>query len=223
MARRRDRIVQLSKYQTSENFHLLNEVESYWEALREDSTVPHRQDIDPRGLERALDNIFYVEKLGAGVIRFRLAGRVVEEAIGMDPRGMPLSALFASRDRERLRQLVSTALTMPEVLRMRLQSVPHPGQQVLQGGMIILPLRDERGWVTKALGCFQLSPSAGSSPQASTIRSVSTRALSDARVRPEKMPPLIEEACHAFGEDPAKFHHRRQDRVNRPALRVVKS
>ncbi|GGE42548.1 hypothetical protein GCM10011517_07620 [Actibacterium pelagium] len=213
------------QYRNAEHFHLLNEVESYWEALRDGASAPFRDQIDPRGLERALDNVFYIEKLGAGAVRFRLAGKVVEQLIGMDPRSMPFVSLFDGADRTAARNLVENAFERPQVVRMRLFSKGPNGQSKfnLSGGLILLPLKDAKGSVRRALGCLQVEKKDAPSMRNFTIQTVTTRNLAPLEKRPEKMPPLIEEAFTEFNEDPAKFDHKPAKTDVTPFLRVVKS
>jgi hypothetical protein len=220
-----DQVIDLMQFRNAEHFHLLNEVESYWEALRDGASLPFRDQIDPRGLERALDNVFYIEKLGAGAVRFRLAGRLIEQLIGMDPRSMPFVSLFHGSERGTVRTLIEEALNHPQVLRMRLFSEGPNGRSNLDlsGGLILLPLKDAQGTVSRALGCLQVDTKAELSMRNFTIQSVTTRNMTAPDKRPEKMPPLIEEAFTEFNEDPAKFEHRPAKNSHAPFLRIVKS
>lgn len=220
-----DQVIDLMQFRNAEHFHLLNEVESYWEALRDGASLPFRDQIDPRGLERALDNVFYIERLGAGTVRFRLAGRLIEQLIGMDPRSMPFVSLFQGSERSPVRTLVEEAFNRPQVVRMRLYSKGPNGCSTLDisGGLIILPLKDAQGTVSRALGCLQVDTKKDLSMRNFTMQTVTTRTLSAPEKRPEKMPPLIEEAFTEFNEDPAKFEHMPAKDGDAPFLRVVKS
>ena len=52
----------------------LDLVEAYWTALRGARLVPSRSEVDPRGIEAALDRAFVAERIAPGVARLRLAG-----------------------------------------------------------------------------------------------------------------------------------------------------
>ena len=71
-------------------------LEAYWQALRGNRMVPLRADVDPRGIESALDFAFIVERVSRHA-RFRLAGSQISELMGMDVRGMPLTSLFSPK------------------------------------------------------------------------------------------------------------------------------
>ena len=75
-------------------FAMLAEVRGYWEGLRKGSDLPRRDEIDPRGIVGALENTFLLERVAPGVARFRLAGMQLHDLMGMDVRGMPLTALI---------------------------------------------------------------------------------------------------------------------------------
>ena len=222
MSREKGKVVRLSSYRHTGHYHLLNEVESYWEALRDGSLAPDRASVDPRGLERALDNIFFLEKLGYGAIRIRLAGRIVETMVGMDPRSLPFAALFDGDDREQLRNLIEGMLQKPEVLTLRVREGAVHGPGRLNGAIILLPLRDEQGTICQALGCIQFDRSEHSQSAGLRIMSSARRRITNTSPRPEKMPPLIEEGFHAFAEDPQQFQHKRPDESKPPKLRLVK-
>ncbi len=73
-------------------FAMLAEVRAYWEGLRVAGDLPRRDQIDPRGIAGALENTFLLERVAPGIARFRLAGMQLHDLMGMDVRGMPLSA-----------------------------------------------------------------------------------------------------------------------------------
>ncbi|MEM1421046.1 MAG: PAS domain-containing protein, partial [Pseudomonadota bacterium] len=52
----------------------LSLVEAYWEGLRAGRLVPRRADVDPRGIDQALEYSFILERIAPGMARFRLAG-----------------------------------------------------------------------------------------------------------------------------------------------------
>ena len=80
----------------------LREVESYWMALCGAEDLPLRSEIDPRGIEGALEFAFLIERISPRLAKLRVAGSHLTDLMGMEVAGMPLSALFAPEDRERL-------------------------------------------------------------------------------------------------------------------------
>ena len=53
---------------------VMAQMRAYWEGLRADRLVPQRAEVDPRGIERALEYAFILDRIAPGIGRFRLAG-----------------------------------------------------------------------------------------------------------------------------------------------------
>ena len=69
---------------------ILADLRSYWDSLRKGRAVPDRADVEPKGIRRALDYAFILERIAPGAARFRLAGRHLVDLMGMEVRGMPV-------------------------------------------------------------------------------------------------------------------------------------
>ncbi|NCU21311.1 PAS domain-containing protein, partial [Candidatus Falkowbacteria bacterium] len=93
----------------------LADLRSYWEALRQGRPVPARAEVDPRGIERALDYTFLLERIAPGMGRFRLAGMHLNDLMGMEVRGMPLSTFFAPLSRKPAAELLEGRLQIGEI------------------------------------------------------------------------------------------------------------
>ena len=89
-------VVSLNNYRQASFYNPIAEVEAYWEALRGSRLMPTRAEIDPRGIEQALEYAFIVERIAPGIARLRIAGSHLNELMGMEVRGMPLTAFIAS-------------------------------------------------------------------------------------------------------------------------------
>ncbi len=74
---------------------------AYWEGLRLNGGLPDRARIDPRGLSDHLEHLLLVERVAPGHGRLRLAGSAVHDILGMEARGMPLTALLEPTSRAR--------------------------------------------------------------------------------------------------------------------------
>ena len=146
-------------------FAMLAEVRAYWEGLRQDGALPLRDQIDPRGIAGALENTFLLERVAPGIARFRLAGMQLHDLMGMDVRGMPLSALFEPAARSRLADGLEGAFRSPAVLEMWLEAERGIGRPALQGRMIVLPLTGVRGESDLALGCLAMEGALGRAPR----------------------------------------------------------
>lgn len=144
---------------------MIAEVRGYWQALRRDGALPLRADIDPRGIAGALGGAFLVERIAPGVGRLRIAGSSFTELLGMDARGMPLSALFDPMARGRLAVALDQCFLRPAMLDTQLTAETGLGRPALTGRMILLPLASDGTRAETALGCLALSGTVGRQPR----------------------------------------------------------
>ena len=121
-------------------FAILSEVRAYWEGLREGGSLPCRDQIDPRGIAGALEQVFLVERIAPGLARFRLAGMGISDVMGMDVRGMPLSSVFDPAAHERLRVTLETVFRDSVALDLWLEAERGIGRPMLEARMMLLPL-----------------------------------------------------------------------------------
>ena len=155
--------VERKKMQPS--FPHLAQTRAYWEALRRNGNLPRRDEIDPRGLSGALEEVFLIERIAPGLARFRLAGMHLLDLMGMEVRGMPLSALFEPPARNRLSEALEAVFAEPSALELWLEAERGIGKPALSGRMILLPVRGSRGEPSLALGCLQTHGSIGRGPR----------------------------------------------------------
>lgn len=141
-------------------------LEAYWSDLaRKAGGVPRRADIDPRAIDTGLSDIFLIERIAPGLARFRVAGTGLSELMNMDVRGMPLSTFILPADREEFAAALTALFERPAKLRLGLRGAPGLGQPRLTGRMLLLPLCDDAGAVSRAIGCLVTSGSAGRAPR----------------------------------------------------------
>jgi len=198
----------------TEPFAALQEVRAYWEALREGGALPRRDAIDPRGMAGALDRVFLVERIAPGIARFRLAGMIFNDLMGMEVRGMPLSALVDPDSRGRFAEVLEPVFCGPQVLELSLEAERGIGRPALSARMLLLPVTGLRGEPLLALGCLCLTGEPGRSPRRFAI----------AGERREELPALPKPAPVAvtgFAETAAAFHPRPPR--GKPLLRLVSS
>lgn len=143
---------------------IFGNVLNYWDSLRSGATLPARADLDPRVIQSALPNAFILDRARPGSIRMRVAGGHLNDLMGMEVRGMPIRAFFDLTERRRLMALVETVFTAPSLLELDLMS-DDPAQEAIVGKMLILPMRDQAGQVSKALGCLVTAGTIGQAPR----------------------------------------------------------
>lgn len=141
----------------------------YWEGLRQGAAVPRRADVDPRDIRQALSYAFILDHLRPGTVRFRLAGQHLTQLMGMDVRGMPLRSFFELSDRKRLMEHVEMVFEGPCSLDIDLVSDAQ-GRAPLEGRMTLMPLTDNKGQVSRALGIMVTDGVIGLPPRRFRIR-----------------------------------------------------
>lgn len=127
---------------------------AYWQGLCRGHAVPRRSEIDPRRISGLLSNAFIVERIAPGVTRLRIAGMHLNDLMGMEVRGMPLSSFIAPAARAAFALSLVDLFERPARLDIDLHSRPGLGRPDLTGRMILLPLRSDLGDISRALGCL---------------------------------------------------------------------
>lgn len=180
------------------------ELRAYWEGLRRGGSIPARADLDPRGMAGVLDRVFVGERIGAGLLRLRIAGMALADLAGLEMKGLPLSVLVLPEARERLAQVVQRVLDLPQAAELELEAERGIGRPALRGRLLLLPLRSGGGGRDLVLGCLATEGETGRAPRRFAI----ARAVEERLVLPEA----------AFAEPPAL-----PPRPGRAHLRLVHS
>ncbi|ARE38438.1 hypothetical protein RGUI_0297 [Rhodovulum sp. P5] len=176
-------VISIAGYRKSGELAALDEVEAYWSSLREtNGSLPTRAQLEPRGFARALSNCFVAEAIAPHHLRLRLAGQHLHELMGMEMRGMPLSALVLPESRPQLQKTIGELLSdMDAPVRLRLISPRSYGRQALFAGMLLLPLAPEAGSPQRVLGAIATVGTVGWTPRRFQILGVG-----EEQVRPER-------------------------------------
>ena len=177
---------------------------NYWNGLRAGRRTPLRSDIDPRDMNCDARNLFILENLGRGNIRFRLAGTAIVDAFGMELRGMNARAIMSTGSRESFTALINETLEDPGVGYARMRDA---ADELAQWEVNLLPLRSDFGMIDRVIGC--LHPLVGlpkmnrMTPLRFRIETMSVEPI-DATVREIDLPEPVE----GFAEPQATFEHK---------------
>ncbi|MDF1857280.1 PAS domain-containing protein [Pseudooceanicola sp.] len=182
------KIIDMSPFIKDNRFPALREVEGYWQALRAGRLVPRRSEVDPRGIARALDDAFIVEKIAPGLARLRIAGSHLTELMGMEVRGMPLSAFFSPRARASASDLIEQMFDNPSSVELMLSAERGIGKPAIDARMILLPMKSDLGDISRALGCLSTRGAIGRTPRRFDITDQILRRLVPAGAGAETMP-----------------------------------
>lgn len=145
-------VVSLHPFRDGSNLTPLRQAEAYWCGLRTGAEVPSRSQIDPRGLENILEYAFILERIAPGEVRFRLAGRHINDLAGMEVRGMPMSTFFSPSGRIHLSAALEHVFDAPAVVELTLRGASRIGRPALEARMMLLPLQTDTGQISRALG-----------------------------------------------------------------------
>ncbi|UWR17076.1 PAS domain-containing protein [Sulfitobacter sp. M368] len=159
------KIVSILDYQPEMGFAPISQVEAYWEALRAGRLLPKRSEVDPRGLESSLEHAFILERIAPGIARLRIAGSHLGALMGMEVRGMPLTALLTPDTRSVLSEKIEEVCQMPAVCTLRLAAEDSAGRPALEARMLLLPLKSDLGDVSRVLGCWVTQGEIGLAPR----------------------------------------------------------
>lgn len=129
----------------------LRALHSYWNEIRAGRSTPMRSDIDPRDMECDARNLFILEDLSHGNVRFRLAGTAIVDSFGMELRGMNARAIMSNESRESFTALIAEVLEDPGTGYARLRNEADE-EEVWE--INLLPLRSDFGMIDRVIGCL---------------------------------------------------------------------
>jgi hypothetical protein len=141
------------------------QLRAYWEGLRRGDGLPRRADIDPRGIAQLLETALLVERIAPGEARVRLAGMVLSDLLGMDLRGMPLSALILDPSRERFAAALERVFAGPAAGTFDFEAERGLGRPALSVALMLLPVAGQSGQTDRALGVMVLTGRIGRAPR----------------------------------------------------------
>nr|WP_256388235.1 PAS domain-containing protein [Pseudoruegeria sp. SK021] len=166
------------------------QVEAYWEGLRGGRPIPFRSEIDPRGIDRALEHAFILERIAPGVARFRLAGSHLNDLMGMEVRGMPVTTLFTPDARRQISDAMEHLFEQPATVRFHLVAETGFGKPALTADVLLLPLKSDLGDVSRALGCLVTEGQIGRTPRRFDLEAVEVLPVAGVAVFPDSAPAV---------------------------------
>ena len=219
-------VVAMSQYQPDSGFTAIAQIEAYWEALRGSRLVPKRSDVDPRGIEAALEHAFIVERIAPGIARLRIAGSQLCDVMGMEVRGMPLTALFAPDARRTVSDLLEDVFQTPGTATLHLRAPGAIGRPEAEARIVLLPLKSDLGDISRVLGCMVYRGEIGLAPRRMEISfkeftRLTTGSEHSSRPKAPAQPPVAKKKILGFAEEEQSFSAKGANRP--PYLRVVKS
>ncbi|MBM9595609.1 PAS domain-containing protein [Rhodobacteraceae bacterium MCCB 386] len=219
-------VVSIDSFRERAQQGALKRIEAYWESLRNGRVVPARSEIDPRQISSALGNAFILERISKGLARFRLAGMHLNDLMGMEVRGMPLTAMIAPESRDAVGSALETMFEEPAVARFELVSQGSLGKPRMQAQMVLLPLRSDLGDVSRALGVLVAAGKIGRAPRRFDVLSHTCQTMigtGDHRCTTNLASDGAERSAGFAEEAVRPGLLERLERADRPHLRLVVS
>ncbi|MDE0983216.1 MAG: PAS domain-containing protein [Yoonia sp.] len=133
---------------------MLKQLEQHWHSLRVNGTIPARDDVDPGIIGSALPWTFVLQRVAPGVARMRVAGQQLHDLLGMDPRGMPISAFFGADERSTFAVHLEMAFSDPAIVALPLFAPATLLRKQVTGQILLMPLVDNQGDVSRVLGAL---------------------------------------------------------------------
>lgn len=149
---------------TDDDFPLVAKVCAHWSDLRTRHALPARGALDPGALAEALPHVFLGEFISPHVARIRLCGHAIEDVMGMDLRGMPLTALFGAPARD---DIMAALEQVGHGVRatLALQAEPGFGQPEMTAQLGLMPLTAADGRISHVLGVLERRGQIGRRPR----------------------------------------------------------
>ncbi len=238
-------VISIDAARTGMKYPAVLQAEAYWEGLRNGRVMPSRSDVDPRGISNILEQSFILEKIAPGMAKIRLAGQGMNDILGMEMRGMPITSLLLPEARGDMRIALERLFDSPATVHLTLKSAGGFTRSALDAQMFLAPLRDDQGRATRAIGAIQIKGNIDRAPRRFNISKMDVteiltndvsafrnkNALSDPQTKhpylqredvvkkntSADIPGYLE---HAKGSDLRQNRHSRQKQAQ-PHLRVV--
>ena len=200
---------------------MMRQVEAYWEGLRPFGDLPSRDQINPRGLENALDYAFILDKPASGECVFRLGGERLGDILGIAIDRVPMVAMFLHTTQPALREALNAVFSDPAIMRAELSSEDSVMRPTFDANLLLLPVKNAANEVTQALGVLHFDGPLGRSPRQFTRFSHNLTRL----ILTDKTPVFAKEPEPiGMAEAPAEFAYESGRPVSsgRPQLKIIK-
>ena len=221
-------VVAMTEFRSEIGYSAISQVEAYWEALRGMRIMPKRSEIDPRGIENALEYTFVLERIAPGMARLRIAGSHLGDLMGMEVRGMPLTAFITPGGRRQMSDALEEVFQRPATCELRLSAETSRDKPSMDARMLLLPLKSDLGDVSRILGCFVAHGDIGRSPRRFDVIGAKIRPITSSTVSADDAPapkPRMERktTTEGFAESHPRFETKDSTKSDVPYLRLIKS
>ncbi len=192
------RVLDLEKRRELGAYAPLAQIEGYWNALRGTRMMPLRSEIHPTGLKGALENCFVLERIAPGLARMRVAGSHLGDLMGMEVRGMPISAFLTPGSRDTFGAALEEVFQSPARATIQLSAETSLGRPPLPARIILLPVKSDLGDVSRILGGLATCGDIGRVPRRFNVDHVFIKSIDGVETpAPSTVDKLAEDAFRA--------------------------
>ncbi len=217
----------MTEFRANTGFSAISQVEAYWEGLRGTRLMPKRSEIDPRGIESALEYTFVLERIAPGMARIRIAGSHLGDLMGMEVRGMPLTSLITPPCRRQISDAIEDVCQRPAMCELRMSAETNISKPQMECRLLLLPLKSDLGDVSRILGCLVAQGEIGQTPRRFNVVGARIRPIASPAAIPAAIEPTVQARpqrvqMDGFAESQKGFEAT-TPRPSVPYLRLVKS
>lgn len=214
-------VISVTKRLRDMRFPVQSKLDRYWRDLKGPRLVPSRAQVDPRAIEDCLEYAFILERVAPGLARFRLAGMHLNDLMGMEVRGMPMTCLFPPDARSRVADTLEEVFSGPATARLALRGDSGLGRPPITAELSLLPMTSDFGDISRVLGALTTQGGIGRTPRRFEVTEIEVNPLTGTPIpRGEDLRPVDT----GFAEAQTGFDHApRPQRTERPHLRLIKS
>lgn len=147
-------------------------IETYWWNACAEGQIPSHAELDPRALACSLEHTLLMKRLGASEARINVSGRSLVSAMGVEPTGLPLSLFFTVESRPYLADVTRKLFEDQCAVLLDVKFASGPLRIRKTAQILLLPLRDSYGQVTRILGGTSLDAPQGSASRFDIVTSM---------------------------------------------------
>lgn len=131
---------------------ILTSLERDWREMCGNELRPSHAGLDPLRMEDALPFAFVLKRTGPGASRLRVAGQKVHDLFFEDLAGRNFASLFGPGSADTAAELMEAAFTLPAITSFSVVAKRSLGRRPVRGQVILLPMRDPQGDISRILG-----------------------------------------------------------------------
>ncbi len=145
----------LSEFIGEEGESILKTLETDWRELCGNTLRPTIEGLSPTNImQDALPYAFVLKRTTPGQAIIRVAGQKVHDAFKTDLATKQFEDLFSERSRSLVSELMETAFTLPAIVSIPLLARRSLGRRSVRAQVLLLPMRDPMGNVTRIMGAL---------------------------------------------------------------------